>query len=71
MCELMDLTYTDFASSETMPGILTGLIANTCARYLIEQFDAGKPVLEDDGRLMFIGNVPWTSYLGVPYVPKS
>ena len=70
MCELMDLTYTDFSSTETMPSILTGLIASTCAQYLVEQFDMGTPILEDDGRLMFIGNVPWTSYLGVPYVPK-
>lgn len=70
MMKLMDLTYNDFMSVETMPSILNGLVASTCARYLIARFNAGDPVLEDDGRLMFIGDVPWTSYIGVPYLPK-
>lgn len=69
MCSLFNLTYADFASTQTMPSVLSGLIASECARYLIEQYNAGSPVLEDDGRLMFIGNVPWTSYIGVPWVP--
>jgi len=69
MCRLMDLTYADFGSTVTMPSVRSGLVGSECARYLIEQFNAGTPVLEDDGRLMFIGNVPWTSYIGVPWKP--
>jgi len=67
MCTLMDLTYADFGSTVTMPSVRSGLVASECARYLIERFNSGDPVLEDDGRLMFIGNVPWTSYIGVPW----
>lgn len=67
MFEVMDLTYGDFASTATMPSVRSGLVASECARYLIDRFNAGDPVLEDDGRLMFIGNVPWTSYIGVPW----
>lgn len=69
MCKLMDLTYADFGSADTMPRVRSGLLSNECARYLIERFNAGDPVLEDDGRLMYIGNVPWTSYIGVPWKP--
>lgn len=67
MFKLLDLTYADFSSTTTMPSVRSGLVASECARYLIERFNAGDPVLEDDGRLMFIGNVPWTSYIGVPW----
>lgn len=71
MMELMNLTYADFTSTTTMPPILSGLVASTCARYLLARYDVGDPVLEDDGRLMFVGAVPWTSYIGVPYKPES
>lgn len=67
MYELFNLTYDDFGSEETMPRILQSLITQEMARYLIEQFNAGTPVKEEDGRLMFVGNVPWTSTVGVPY----
>lgn len=70
MCQVMDLTYEDFSSTQTMPSILSGLVASTCARYLIARYEAGTPILEEDGRLMFIGNVPWTTYIGIPYIPK-
>lgn len=69
MFRLFDLTYEDFGSTATMPTVRSNLIASEAARYLIGQFNAGTPVLEDDGRLMFIGNVPWTSYIGVKWVP--
>lgn len=71
MMELMNLTYADFTSTATMPPILSGLVASTCARYLLARYEVGDPVLEDDGRLMFVGTVPWTSYIGVPYKPES
>ncbi len=71
MCQIMHLTYADFSSTATMPTVLSTLLASECAKYLIAQYNAGTPVLEDDGRLMFIGNVPWTSYVGVPWVPGN
>jgi hypothetical protein len=67
MCRLFNLTYDDFGSTETMTGILVSLITQEMTRYLIEQFNAGTPVKEDDGRLMWVGSVPWTSTVGVPY----
>ncbi|MBO9634792.1 MAG: DUF4843 domain-containing protein [Chitinophagaceae bacterium] len=67
MCSLFNLKYEDFASETTMTAVLVSLITAEMGRYLINQFNAGTPVLEDDGRLMFAGSVPWTSYIGVPY----
>lgn len=67
MCQLFNLTYQDFSSETTMTLVLTNLIASEMTRYLINQFNAGTPVKEDDGRLMWCGSVPWTSIIGVPY----
>lgn len=67
MCTLFNLKYEDFASETTMTPVLVSLITAEMGRYLINMFNAGTPVLEDDGRLMFAGSVPWTSYIGVPY----
>lgn len=67
MYKLFNLTYEDFASDKTMTGILVSLITQEMTRYLIAQFNAGTPVKEDDGRLMWVGSVPWTSTVGVPY----
>lgn len=69
MCQLFNLTYADFGSTVTMPSVLSSLITAEAARYLIERYNAKDPVLEEDGRLMYIGAVPWTSYIGVPWVP--
>ncbi|WEK33588.1 MAG: DUF4843 domain-containing protein [Candidatus Pseudobacter hemicellulosilyticus] len=69
MFTLFNLTYEDFMSAETMPLVLRNFIAQEGGMYLIKMFNAGTPVLEDDGRLMFIGSVPWKSTLGVPYIP--
>lgn len=65
----LDLKYEDFASSETMPQARYLLVASDAAIILKQRFDAKTPVLEEDGRLMFIGSVPWTSIIGVPYMP--
>lgn len=65
----LGLKYEDFGSAETMPMARNLLIASDAAAILIRLKDAGTPVLEADGRLMFIGAVPWTSYIGVPYAP--
>lgn len=71
MCERFDLTYNDFMSNETMPGVLQQLIAKSLSEYLIERYNAKDPVLEEDGRLMFISGCPWTSKIGVPWVPDE
>jgi len=65
----LGVTYADFSSTETMPTARALLIANDATAILKARFDAKNPVLEDDGRLMFIGSVPWTTIIGVPYVP--
>jgi hypothetical protein len=67
MCQLFNLTYEHFGSNETMPLALANLIKAEMARYLIDKFNAGTPVKEDDGRLMWVSSVPWTSIVGVPY----
>lgn len=67
MFQLFGLQYLDFSSANTMPTVLQTLISLDMARYLKNQFNAGTPVLEDDGRLMWCGDVPWTSIIGVPY----
>jgi uncharacterized protein DUF4843 len=67
MCQLFNLTYADFSSDITMTLVLSNLIASEMTRYLVNQFNAGTPVKEDDGRLMWAGSVPWTSIVGVPY----
>lgn len=65
----LGLKYEDFASSEVMPQARYILVASDAAFILRQRFDAKNPVLEEDGRLMFIGSVPWTSIIGVPYKP--
>lgn len=67
MCQMFNLKYEDFSSEATMTPVLVTLIHQEMSRWLIIQFNNGTPVLEDDGRLMFVGSVPWTSYIGVPY----
>lgn len=67
MCELLDISYVDFGSDETMSLVLSSVIAGELSRYLVDKFNAGTPVLEDDGRLMWAGTVPWESFIGVPY----
>ncbi|GGH18663.1 DUF4843 domain-containing protein [Sphingobacterium alkalisoli] len=69
LMENLGLTYEDFASTETMPMVRQMLISSDGAAILIKRLNEKNPVLEDDGRLMWMGSVPWTSYLGVPYVP--
>jgi hypothetical protein len=61
MMQLMNLTYTDFASVETMPLVLQFVVAAEVARYLTERNNAGDPVRETDGRLMYVSGVAWKS----------
>lgn len=67
ICQLFNLTYQDFSSELTMTPVLVSLITQEMTRYLINQFNAGNLIKEDDGRLMWMGSVPWTSIVGVPY----
>lgn len=67
--EYLGLKYEDFASDETMPMARMKLISSDGAAILLKRFNENNPVLEDDGRLMWMGSLPWTSYIGVPYVP--
>lgn len=69
LIENLGLKYEDFASAETMPQARYLLVASDAAILLKQRYDAKKPVLEEDGRLMFMGSVPWTSIIGVPWVP--
>lgn len=65
------ISYADFSTAATMPNPFQGVINEVMSDYLIKQFDAGKPVLEEDGRLMFFMSCPWKSKIGVPYVPEQ
>lgn len=69
LIEHLGLTYEDFANPEIMPRARMMLIASDATEILVKLLNERKPVLEDDGRLMWLGTVPWTSYVGVPYVP--
>lgn len=71
ICERFNLTYDDFMSDATMPGVLKQLIYKSMSEYLIERYNAKDPVLEDDGRLMYFGGCPWSSKIGVPWVPDD
>ena len=69
--QVCNVTYDEFTSPLTMPNIRVQVISQQMRAYLINQFNSGNPVLEDDGRLMWVMTVPWTSYIGVPYVPAT
>ena len=70
--ELYGLTYADWLEEEEggtgeIDSIRRQVIAKRFARYLIEQYKNGTPVLEEDGRLMWAEGCPWDSYPGVPW----
>lgn len=66
-----DLTYEDFMSAETMPSGLQYAIQNKMVIDLQKLYDAGTPIKEKDGRLMWFLGVSWKSYYGVPYRPEE
>lgn len=69
ICELNDLVYEDFSNSTSMPIARVQVINQVMKTYLQNEYDAGRPVFENDGRLMWVMNVSWTSVEGVPYKP--
>ena len=71
MCEVCNLTYADFCDADIMTTLLRYEVRNTMQRYLTLALESGNPILEDDGRLMWVGNCSWKSYVGVPYIPAN
>ena len=71
ICEVCNLTYADFCDPDIMVSLLRYEIRNTMSRYLTVALESGNPILEDDGRLMWVMSCSWSSYLGVPYVPEN
>lgn len=69
LTQYLGLKYEDFSSLASMPMARQLLVASDATAILIRLKDAGTPLLEADGRLMWMGSVPWTSYIGVPYAP--
>jgi len=69
LTEYLGLRYEDFATPETMPMARMMLVASDATKVLVKLYNERRPVLEDDGRLMWMGTVPWTSYPGVPWIP--
>lgn len=69
MIDNLGVQYQDFASPQSMPMARMMLISKDGAALLIKRFNDKNPVLEEDGRLMWMGSVPWTSYVGVPWIP--
>lgn len=65
----LGVTYSDFSSSATMPQVRWEQVRSDAASALVRLKDVeGNPQLEEDGRLMWVSGVPWTSTIGVPYV---
>lgn len=67
--ELYSLTYADWLSTDEGGTGAIGLtrvkvIYKKFARYLIEQYKNHTPVLEEDGRLMWVIGCPWESVVG-------
>ena len=66
--ELFSLTYADWLQgSAVMTSMKVRYIYLRFGKYLIEQYRNHTPVLEDDGRLMWVNGCPWTSYIGQPW----
>jgi hypothetical protein len=77
MCEVMntkygwDLKYSDFSDKATMPNPKMAVINEAMKEYLTQLYNEKKPVLEEDGRLMWFMGVEWDSFVGIPYKPKN
>lgn len=66
--ELYNLTYADWLrDSPTMSLTKVEFIYRRFAKYLIQQYRNHTPVLEEDGRLMWVIGCPWVSYIGQPW----
>lgn len=70
LMENLGVKYEDFANTDIMPMARQMLVASDGTAALVKRYNEKNPVLEEDGRLMWMGTVPWTSYVGVPWVPN-
>lgn len=70
IAEKFGLTYNDFMSPETMPMARKRVIQEYFVKYLQALYDAGTPVLEEDGRAMWFMGVSWNSVIGVKWQKK-
>lgn len=69
-CEYFDLTYDDFNDENKMPSVFRKQIYITISKVLIKALEDGNPILEEDGRLMWVNTCPWKSIPGAPYIPN-
>jgi len=67
--ENLGISYSEFMDEEKMSFLRLILIGQEMSRILVKRFNEGNPVIEEDGRLMYAGNVPWKSFIGIPYRP--
>ncbi len=67
ICEITGVTYSDFLTNPPMTDSYMRLIGRRVGDYLKQQYRNGTPVLEDDGRLMWVDGVKWKSYPGTAW----
>lgn len=67
ICEITGVVYADFMDSSIMTYGYMGVLGRRVANYLVEQYKAGTPIQEADGRLMWVGGCRWRSYENVPW----
>ncbi|MBR0523436.1 MAG: DUF4843 domain-containing protein [Prevotella sp.] len=65
--EQYNLTYADWLQGSGMTTTKVRYIYLRFGKYLIQQYRNHTPVLEDDGRLMWVTGCPWTSVVGQPW----
>jgi hypothetical protein len=59
MCEILNFTYDDFSNQNSQLISFQRDVAFTMSDYLTEKYNAGTPVREEDGRLMWFSYCPW------------
>ena len=67
ICDITGVTYSDFLTNPPMTTSYMNIIGRRVAAYLKEQYRNHTPVLENDGRLMWVDTCGWTSYPGIPW----
>lgn len=69
ICSELDLVYSEFENADIMPLPRQRVIAQYMAKFLQDHYDRNDPILEEDGRLMWVTGVSWDSYVGKPWKP--
>lgn len=65
--ERFGLSYDDWQDATIITSDYIVYVYTRFSKWLIEQYRNHTPVLEDDGRLMWVAGCPWTSYDGIPW----